>query len=125
MRIPGAAEVARPEACGPGESRTEDSTMIDTKRHKALRWLWLALALMEIFTIEVPGARDYAATPYAGTELGAESANDFNSDYLIPHLIERVSPGSRARVTIVRTNRRDELPNDLPIGRSIDNSEAK
>ena len=77
--------------------------MIDTKRHKTLRWLWLALALMEILTIEVPGARDYAATPYAGTELGAESANDFNSDYLIPHLIERVSPGSPADIAGLRS----------------------
>lgn len=59
-----------------------------------LRWLYLALALLEVLAVEVPGARDYAESPYAGYELGAESANDFNSDFLIPRIIGEVRPGS-------------------------------
>lgn len=46
--------------------------------------------------VEVPGARDYMQSPYAGYELGAESANDFNSDFLIPRIIGQIRPGSPA-----------------------------
>ena len=46
--------------------------------------------------VEVPGARDYMQSPYAGYELGAESANDFNSDFLIPRVIGQIRPGSPA-----------------------------
>ena len=66
-------------------------------RNKNLRWLYLALALMEVVVVEVPGARDYAQSPYAGYELSAESANDFNSDFLIPRLIGQVTRGSPAQ----------------------------
>ncbi|CAN5771015.1 hypothetical protein BH18ACI4_BH18ACI4_00160 [soil metagenome] len=64
--------------------------------HQNLRWLYLALALIEIVAVEVPGVRDYARSPYAGYELGAESANDFNSDFLVPRIIGLVRPGSPA-----------------------------
>jgi hypothetical protein len=61
-----------------------------------LRWLYLTLALLEVMLIEVPGALDYAQSPYAGYELSAESANDFNSDFLIPRTIGQVRSGSPA-----------------------------
>jgi hypothetical protein len=64
--------------------------------YKNLRWLYLALALLEVVMVEVPGALDYAQSPYAGYELSAESANDFNSDFLIPRIIGQVRPGSPA-----------------------------
>ncbi|HKZ03592.1 MAG TPA: PDZ domain-containing protein [Pyrinomonadaceae bacterium] len=66
------------------------------RHYKRLRWLYLALAVLEVLVIELPGVRDYALSPYAGYELGAESSNDFNSDFLIPRIIERVRPGSPA-----------------------------
>jgi len=64
--------------------------------YKNLRWLYLALAVLELIAVEVPGVRDYRLSPYAGYELGAESANDFNSDFLIPRVIGQVRPGSPA-----------------------------
>ena len=65
-------------------------------RYKNLRWAYLVLAVIEVMIIEVPGARDYAQAPYAGYELSAESANDFNSDFLVPRIIGQVKPGSPA-----------------------------
>ena len=66
------------------------------QNYKNLRWLYLALAVLEVLVIEVPGAFDYVQSPYAGYELSAESANDFNSDFLIPQTIRQVRPGSPA-----------------------------
>jgi hypothetical protein len=65
-------------------------------RYRNLRWAYLVLAVIEVMIIEVPGARDYAQAPYAGYELSAESANDFNSDFLVPRIIGQVKPGSPA-----------------------------
>jgi hypothetical protein len=70
--------------------------MPNIQQHKNFKWAFLALALAEVVAIEIPGALDYDARPYAGYELSAESANYFNSDDLIPHRIERVRPGSPA-----------------------------
>lgn len=70
--------------------------MSELRGYRNLRWVYLVLAVLEIITIELPGARDYLQSPYAGYELGAESANDFNSDFLIPRVIGQIKRGSPA-----------------------------
>ncbi|HKZ02965.1 MAG TPA: PDZ domain-containing protein [Pyrinomonadaceae bacterium] len=70
--------------------------MTQAPNYRNLKWLYLALAVLEVVMVEVPGALDYSQSPYAGYELSAESANDFNSDFLIPQIIGQVRPGSPA-----------------------------
>jgi PDZ domain len=84
------------------------------QQYKGLRWFYLALALIEVAAVELPGARDYSLSPYAGYELGAESANDFNSDFLIPPVISEVRAGSPADRAGFRTGDRTLSVEGIP-----------
>lgn len=87
-----------------------------TDHYRKLRLAYLAIVLLELVAVELPGARDYARAPYAGYEMGPESSNDFNSDYLVPPVIGEIRSGSPAEKAGLRRGDRVLRVEGIPFG---------